>query len=264
MRALLTLALVLPLAAQTITIPNGHLLQAGAQQGISYIVPPVGVGILNQKAGLNFKTIISKGVSEASIGMVGAALSGIIHIPLGAQIGLTIGHGWLDEQGFGLLNLAAPNPSPIASMILQTNQSSTVTPTSCAEGTILASSVTATNTAGIRAKLTPKVVRKSSSTVGSVVPVMVDGAQVTFTVQGAAALAYSVGSQAKDVIIVDMMACWPPGGAVTGQGERRPDGTLVPYQAVFDTSRLDKVMRAHEAAYQAAVDFDEYSRVVFQ
>ena len=195
----------LPLMGQT--IPSGLIYQAALQSGITYTLPTEGAQILDQKAGTNWKSLLLTILTDGSLDAAVGGITGVVKMPVSLITALAIGHGFIDKEGPAFLTLIAPNPAAVLASVLPINGSMTVTPTTCADGVIFASSVPGVSSAGVRIKLKASAVRKASAVEGTTV--IVDGAVVSFSPQAVGVLVNAAGSPINQFIIVDVLACPP-------------------------------------------------------
>lgn len=250
-RALLAL-LALPLAAQT--VPAGLVYQQASQLGVEYLIPPVGISILNQKANSNWKSLVNGAAGSGTLYAVVAGVTKVIAISQPWIEGIALFHGAWDSWGSGVLQSAAPDPSPITSLVLPMNGSLTVTPGTCAEGAIFASGIT-TNVAGVRKHLTVKNLRSASSSTPTAPPMttFINGTTVTLTPQGAIVLKNAAGAAINQFMVIDVLAC-PSVTPVMGEAPGGNISGLAVNLTSIDTSRVKKIMEAHEAGERAALE----------
>ena len=223
MKTLLIALCALPLMGQN--IPSGHIYQAALANGIVYTMPTEGAQILDQKAGLNWKSILLTILTDGSLDAAVGGITGIVKMPVSLITALAVGHGFIDKEGPAFLTIAAPNPAAVLASVLPINGSMTVTPTTCADGVIFASSVPGTTTAGVSTRLKAAAVRKAKANAVEGTTVMVDGVVVSFSPQAVGVLVNAAGSQIDQFIIVDVLAC-PPQIAPTSQQQLVVPGGL--------------------------------------
>jgi hypothetical protein len=237
--AFLSVFLALPLAAQT--LPNGLIYQAAASGGISYIAPTTGAQVLDQKAGLNWASLVNGAAGTGTITAVMLGITKVVAMSTPWTMGLAIAHTAWDSWGSGVLNLAAPNPNTIIQSLIQPNQSTTLNG-SCVEGSMLA--------------VTPK----GAKPVG---PLNVDGVAVTFSPQAVAVMKNAAGAKVG-FGIYDVLVC-PWSVTPSAPVQLRPQGAELnePLPGLTtDVSRLEdlgdsqrtlalRIMLAHESALQA-------------
>lgn len=189
----------------TMSVPAGAIYQAAVMNGIDYINPTTGQDILNKKASLNWKTIAGEVLAEGSIGVVTGGLSGVLHIPTGALIGLSVGHSYYDRSIAPIIAGAAPSPANIAP-VLQMTGSMAPSINACVENSLYASSM-----GNISAKMALSKKKKAVAPTNIASPVftMVGGLQVSFVGQGVAVLKDLSGSAIDQFMVVDVVACIP-------------------------------------------------------
>ena len=253
--ALLSVFLALPVARAQ-TIPNGAIYEAAVGAGISYISPATGAQVLDQKAGLNWKSLVNGAASTGTITAVIAGLTKVIAMSTPWTVGLSMAHLAWDSWGSGVLAIAAPNPGTIVQSLIQPNQATTLNG-SCVEGSMFAQIV------------------KGAKPIG---PLNVDGVAVTFSPQGVAVLVNASGSKIKDFGVYDVLACpWtvpPPAPVqmrpqVPGESSADPGANIqtlpTTSSGLFVDTPIDpamygwqlKIMYAHakaEAARQEAIE----------
>lgn len=178
--------IALPLVAQTPVIPAGLVYQAAAANNIQYISPTAGQAIINQRATLNWRSILGSALADGSIGVLTGGLAGVIHMGLTAEVALAAGHAYYDRVGAPLLAAAAPNPNNIAPVLLITG---TLAPSAgaCVENSLFA--------------VYAKNIKPFS--------VNVAGAVVSFTPQGVQVLRNISGQVIKSFQVIDVVACLP-------------------------------------------------------
>jgi hypothetical protein len=207
--ALLSAWMAAPAVAQTttaITIPGGLVYQTGAQFGLDSIMPSAATAIIQQKVGLNWKTIGVRVLTDGSIGVLSAGLGGIISISKPILTGLAVGHGFIDTEVTPILSAAAPSGLANLAPVLQVTGSLVVTPGTCAEATIFVSQFP-TPTVPVSARAMLSRATKAASALPSPITVSIMGANVTFTPQTVTVLKNAAGTNIKQFIPVDVLAC---------------------------------------------------------
>lgn len=187
--ALLSAFIALPILAQT--IPNGAVYQAAAANGINYVSPAAGAAVLAEKAGTNWKTIISNGILDGTMGAAFGSVSGVFHIGKSVTEAVLVAHQLWDSYGQAVVKTAAPNPNGIISSLLPIGGTTTISPTACVDSYILTSKVL-----------------KGNAPVSAVVA----GVSVTFSPQGVAVLVNTAGSKIRGLTVVDALLCPLAGG----------------------------------------------------
>jgi hypothetical protein len=267
--ALLSAWLALPVLAQTpsITIPGGLIYQSAAQAGLVYITPTAATAIVVQKAGLNWKSIGLQVLTDGSIAAVAGGLSGVVSISKPILTGLAVGHGFVDQVVAPILGEAAPSGLSNFPPVLAMNGSVAVTSGVCAEATIFASQFkTATGTT-----VTAKAMLKKKATAAPIaapITLSIMGATVSFTPQTETVLKNAAGSNIKQFIPVDVLACEQPAPLAPGIGSvQQPRYPGMPQQdeAVnYNADILAKVMLARGAAAAAYANPQSESWLITQ
>lgn len=189
----------------TMSVPAGAIYQAAVMNGIDYINPTTGQDILNKKASLNWKTIAGQVLAEGSIGVVTGGLSGVLHIPTGALIGLTVGHSYYDRSIAPIIAGAAPSPANIAP-VLQMTGAMAPSVNACVENSMYASSV---NNIPAKLAISKKKKLTAPTVVANPVFAMVSGLNVSFSPQGLAVLKDLSGAAIDQFMVIDVLACVP-------------------------------------------------------
>ncbi len=178
-------------------VPAGLIYQAAAQQGIDYITPLAGQAIINTKAALNWRNVIIGLVSDGSIGVLTAGVSGVIHMSMALETALAAGHGYYDYAVRPLLANGAPNPGDIPP-VLQMTGTVAPTATACTDNSMYA--VSTTMAAKKKLKVSPP---RATALIG--------GLSVTFTAQGVQVLRNISGGVISQFQVYDVVACVPLG-----------------------------------------------------
>jgi hypothetical protein len=164
-------------------VPAGLIYQAAIEGGIDYLSPQVGQAIINQKAALNWKVIAAHMLTDGSIGVLTAGLTGVIHMSTVWKTALVAGHEFADKEAVPLLQAGAPNPNDIPP-VLAMNGSMNPSPSACVENSIYAS-----NAKRLKA--------------------VINGIVVTFSPQLGQVMRHIDGSKLKQVQALDVLACVP-------------------------------------------------------
>jgi hypothetical protein len=189
------------LLAQTTTIPAGLIYQAAATQaGIDYISPQAGQAIINQKAALNWKSILNSALSEGSIAVLAGGLSGVVSMSKPVELSLALAHAYYDRVGAPILAQALANPNDIPP-VLEMNASVTASPGACMENSIYA---IWTGGSLKQSRQLLKTGKRATS-----VTTNVDGLIVTFTPQGLQVLKNISGQAISQFQVVDVLVCAP-------------------------------------------------------
>jgi hypothetical protein len=184
MKALLLLFPV-SLLAQPVIVPNGLIYQSAAANGISYISPVAGTQVLDQRAAINWKSLVNSAAGTGTITAVIMGVTKVIAMSSPWTVGLGLAHSAWDSFGSGVLQEAQPNPKAIIASLLQPSQSTMINGT-CSESSMFATT------------------SKSMKPIG---PLNVGGAGVTFSPQGLAVLVNAAGSKIKGFAIYDVLVC---------------------------------------------------------
>jgi hypothetical protein len=235
-RIALAVFLSLRLAAQTISA--GSVYQAASSRGIAYVIPPAGIQILQQRAGLNYKSLLNDFGKKGSIGAIILGVTKSVAMGTPWLVGLSVFSAFWQSEGEPLLQMAAPNPEALMSNVLMMNQSLTATPQACGEGIIFASSIALP---GAPAALTASNLKKRLKAGGAVsISVEIGGLTVSYTPQGSAVLVNSAGSQIKNFIVLDVLGCGNAPAVLKTGAEPEIDPLSL------------KIVQAHLAALEAS------------
>ena len=188
----------------TPTVPAGLIYQAAVQIGLQPISPVSGQAIVNEKAGVNIKTIITKATPMAALSTLIGGIAGIIPgIGTAAEIALAAGYGYYNQEILPLIAAAAPNPNDIPQVLRVTD---TVAPSAaaCTESSMY---------------VTPTKIKQ-----GGVVNVA--GLQVSFTIQSPQVIRNAAGSLIKKFQVVDVISCVPSTPPIIVTPQLRPQSSL--------------------------------------
>jgi hypothetical protein len=112
-------------------VPSGLVLQLANAIGIQTIKSTVGAAVVNQRVGLNWRSIIINTVKYGTITALGIMTSGAFGTVSKGTVFLTaLGHEAADDLP-KLLAPGAPNPDPFLTGMLDGSSSLSVSPTNC-------------------------------------------------------------------------------------------------------------------------------------